>query len=100
MAKAKSPRSTTSNKQVLTMPEAGSVSPIKRSSSTTEIPTAGASRTGSSNNHSGSTDLDEKIRQRAYELYQQRGQGDGFEHEDWLKAEREILARHNRLQSA
>jgi hypothetical protein len=99
MAKAKSPRSTTSNKQVLTMPEAGSVSPAKRISST-EIPTAGAARTGSSNNHSGSTDLDEKIRQRAYELYQQRGQGDGFEHEDWLKAEREILARHNRLQSA
>jgi hypothetical protein len=98
MAKAKSPRSTTSNKQVLTMPEAGSVSTAKRGSST-EVPTAGAARTGS-NNHSRSTDLDEKIRQRAYELYQQRGQGDGFEHEDWLQAEREILARHNHLQSA
>jgi len=36
-------------------------------------------------------DLDERIRQRAHELYQARGGRDGNDMEDWLQAEREIL---------
>ncbi|WP_447978996.1 DUF2934 domain-containing protein [Candidatus Nitrospira bockiana] len=32
-----------------------------------------------------------EIAQRAYELYEQRGHGDGHALEDWLQAEREIL---------
>ena len=39
-------------------------------------------------------DLEPKIRMRAYELYEQRGCTPGQESEDWLAAEREVLARH------
>jgi len=35
-------------------------------------------------------DIVEQIRQRAYELYQQRGGTDGNDVEDWLAAEREF----------
>jgi Protein of unknown function (DUF2934) len=43
--------------------------------------------------------LDDEIRRRAYELFQQRGSGSGSEAEDWLNAEREIRQRY-RQQSA
>jgi hypothetical protein len=46
------------------------------------------------------TDLELEIRRRAYELYEQRGYTPGHEHEDWLVAEQEILARHDQQQSA
>ncbi|HZR58564.1 MAG TPA: DUF2934 domain-containing protein [Terriglobales bacterium] len=99
MAKAKSPRTTNSNKQVLTMPEAGSVSPNKRNS-TAETSATNNARTTSSANNSATNNLEEKIRQRAYELYAERGYVAGYEHEDWLRAEREILARNHHQQSA
>ena len=38
--------------------------------------------------------LDEEIRRRAYEIFQQRGNAPGNEHEDWVVAEREVLARY------
>jgi hypothetical protein len=41
-----------------------------------------------------------EIRQRAYELYVQRGLEPGHENDDWLIAEREILARADSQQSA
>lgn len=34
--------------------------------------------------------LEDKIRQRAYELYERRGSGDGHDLEDWLAAESEL----------
>jgi hypothetical protein len=34
--------------------------------------------------------LDEQIRLRAYELYEQRGRQDGHELDDWLQAEGEV----------
>ena len=34
---------------------------------------------------------EERIRQCAYELYEQRGRADGFALDDWLQAERAIL---------
>ena len=34
--------------------------------------------------------LEEQIRQRAHEIYQQRGGQDGSELDDWLQAEAEI----------
>jgi Protein of unknown function (DUF2934) len=43
--------------------------------------------------------LEDEIRRRAYELYQQRGAKGGSEAEDWLAAEREIRQRY-RQQSA
>ena len=36
-------------------------------------------------------DIEESIRRRAYELYEQRGRVDGFALDDWLQAEGEIL---------
>jgi hypothetical protein len=38
-----------------------------------------------------SSDIEERIRQRSYELYEQRRRVDGFALDDWLQAEREIL---------
>lgn len=35
--------------------------------------------------------LRERITQRAYELYELRGREDGFDLQDWLQAEREVL---------
>ena len=40
--------------------------------------------------------IEEEIRQRAYELYVERGRQDGFEAEDWARAETEILGRYQR----
>ena len=39
--------------------------------------------------------LDEEIRRRAYELWEQRGYEPGREHEHWLSAEQEILSRYS-----
>lgn len=36
-------------------------------------------------------EIDEKIRQRAYELYQKRGGKGGNPTDDWLQAKREVL---------
>ena len=35
-------------------------------------------------------DLQEQVRRRAYELYEQRGQEDGHDLEDWLQAESDV----------
>ena len=40
-------------------------------------------------------DLETQIRQRAYQLYEERGCTPGHESEDWIVAEREIVARYN-----
>jgi hypothetical protein len=42
-------------------------------------------------NLQAAVDLQEQIRRRAYELYEQRGREDGHECEDWLQAEAELL---------
>jgi predicted PP-loop superfamily ATPase len=86
MAKAK--KTTTdnpSNKQVITMPEAGSVPTIRKAVSASS-PTP--------------IDLDDQIRRRAYELYEERGRTPGFENEDWLRAEHEIRNGKAHSQSA
>jgi hypothetical protein len=46
------------------------------------------------------TNLEEQIRIRAYQLYEERGYTPGHENEDWLVAEREILTRRDDQQSA
>jgi len=40
--------------------------------------------------------LEERIRQRAYELYVARGSASGSEIDDWLQAEEEILEAQER----
>jgi Protein of unknown function (DUF2934) len=42
-----------------------------------------------------SPEVESQIRVRAYELYQQRGDAPGSEVQDWLAAEREVMARHS-----
>lgn len=42
----------------------------------------------------------EKIRFRAYELFVERGRLDGFDQEDWARAEAEILAKFEQERSA
>ena len=98
MARAKTPRSVTptntltptnnvapSNKQVITMPDVSTPPQAKKNGSVS---------------NASQLDLDSEIRQRAYELYEERGATAGHEYEDWLTAEREVLSRRNRQQSA
>ena len=42
-------------------------------------------------------DVDERIRQRAFELFQLRGCQDGHDFDDWMQAESEILGKPQRL---
>jgi hypothetical protein len=43
-----------------------------------------------------SEDVQKAIRERAYEIYKQRGGHDGTDLEDWVEAEREISERSRR----
>ena len=38
--------------------------------------------------------LEDEIRRRAYEIFEERGSVPGNEHEHWVQAEREVLARY------
>jgi Protein of unknown function (DUF2934) len=40
-----------------------------------------------------SQELENQIRQRAYELYETRGREDGHDLEDWLRAEEQVTAK-------
>jgi hypothetical protein len=44
--------------------------------------------------------IEEEIRIRAYELFEQRGRLEGFHDEDWSRAEAEVLAKYRRDKSA
>lgn len=85
MPRAKTPRTTPLSKQVIPMPEASSVPAIRKNGGSA-APTP--------------IDLEAQIRQRAYELYEERGCTPGQETEDWFRAEREVLARNGHQQSA
>jgi hypothetical protein len=45
-------------------------------------------------------ELQEQIRRRAYELYEQRGRDDGHETDDWLQAESDVTQQKTRLVAA
>jgi hypothetical protein len=61
--------------------------------SPTEIRSSTSTRTGRPGSGS-SSDYEEDIRFRAYQLWEQRGRRDGFGEEDWLDAEKEIIERY------
>ena len=44
--------------------------------------------------------IEEEIRIRAYELFEQRGRLEGFHDEDWARAEAEVVAKYRRDKSA
>jgi Protein of unknown function (DUF2934) len=74
MPRAKTPRNgNPSSKQVISMSEA----PRKKVGATTPTP-----------------DLEEQIRVRAYEIWEENGRLEGTEEDDWKQAEREIHARN------
>jgi hypothetical protein len=81
MPRAKSPRTSKSTTKAAT------------ENNVLQMPENGNSQNGPSRNGSSQADLESAIRLRAYELYAQRGFVEGFEKEDWLTAEREVLAR-------
>jgi len=81
MPRAKTPRNgNPSSKQVISMPEANSVPSIRKKLGST-APTP--------------IDLEDQIRMRAYEIWEEHGRLPGTEEEDWKQAEREIHARHD-----
>ncbi len=87
MAKARTPRTPKpkaekTEKKVLQMPE------------TTVVANANG------NGHHATVDVEAEIRQRAYELYESRGFIDGQAEEDWIRAEREVLARQSQKHTA
>lgn len=45
-------------------------------------------------------ELEHQIRQRSFELYEERGREDGHEVDDWLRAEQEITGRKVRAVGA
>jgi hypothetical protein len=44
--------------------------------------------------------IEEEIRRRAYELYEERGREHGFEQEDWTRAEAEVRSKYQQEKSA
>ncbi len=44
--------------------------------------------------------VENEIRRRAYELYEQRGREGGHDLEDWLRAEKEVTQRRGRRVAA
>jgi Protein of unknown function (DUF2934) len=81
MARAKSAgNSSTGRKQVATMPAPKLVEVKKKDSF--------------------AANLEQEIRIRAYQLYEERGYLPGHEDEDWLVAEQEILGRRDSQHSA
>jgi hypothetical protein len=102
MAKAKSPNSTatSTNGDARTN---GTVTVSKKKSTVSELQTSSAPDSNATNGNaprSRSTDTsvypsvsEEKIRQRAYELYMQRGGKHGSHSDDWYRAEAELRGR-------
>ncbi len=44
--------------------------------------------------------VDEKIRRRAFDLYEQRGRRNGHELDDWLQAEAEVTGKKSKMSAA
>ncbi len=73
----------------------------KRAGTTTSLTTNGNRSVKAENTaNSGPSKIEEQIRRRAYELYEERGRLEGYEHEDWVRAESEVLAQYDREKSA
>lgn len=91
------PRKTTSAK-----PGAGQqksvVTPIGQGSNLSEASNRGFQP--GDHRPSGDQRIEEEIRIRAYELFEQRGRQEGFHDEDWARAEAEVVAKYRRDKSA
>jgi Protein of unknown function (DUF2934) len=45
-------------------------------------------------------DIQQQVRRRAFELYEQRGREDGHDLEDWLQAESELVQQRTKTATA
>lgn len=45
-------------------------------------------------------DVQEEIRRRAYELYEERGRHEGMHQEDWTRAEAEVLSKYQQKEKS
>jgi hypothetical protein len=52
--------------------------------------------TGRESIHGNHEDYGDRVAERAYELYLERGRSDGQDFDDWLAAERELSNGHDR----
>jgi hypothetical protein len=90
MAKAKTPRTTTKKNGNTAEPEITVTAQTETDSEVREV-----KRTLSEvRKNLVPINLDEEIRRRAYELWEQRGHESGHEDEHWRLAETEILSRY------
>jgi hypothetical protein len=101
--KSSKPRKTTSSKQNTGQP-VSTVTPIGPAGNLRETPGRMSTPVLDQRNqdHRSQEDsrIEEEIRIRAYELFEQRGRHEGFHDEDWARAEAEVLARYRRDKSA
>lgn len=95
--KPSKPRKTTSAKQGAAQ-QKSTVTSIGQGTNVTE----NSNRTFPPTEHKpvGDQRIEEEIRIRAYELFEQRGRLEGFHDEDWARAEAEVLAKYRRDKSA
>jgi hypothetical protein len=94
--KSSKPRKTTSAKQGAQ--QKSNVTPIAEGSNVAES----SNRAFPPTDHKpiGDQRIQEEIRTRAYELFEQHGRLEGFHDEDWARAEAEVLAKYRRDKSA
>lgn len=97
MAKSSKPRKTSSSRQTPGQP-ASTVTPIGPAGTLRETQSRGDSQPGEKTQ--AEVRIEEEIRIRAYELFEQRGRQEGFHDEDWARAEAEVLAKYRRDKSA
>jgi hypothetical protein len=103
MARAKTPRNNAGNTNGQSVAPSVSPVPPETVSEIREVrKTAPDARTNDARNNIVPINLEDEIRRRAYELWEQHGREPGRENEHWLLAEREILTRYHaqRQQSA
>jgi hypothetical protein len=95
--KPSKPRKTTSAKEGAAQKKS-TVTPIGQGTNVAES----SNRTFQPADHRPSEDqrIEEEIRIRAYELFEQRGRLEGFHDQDWARAEAEVLAKYRRDKSA
>jgi len=95
--KSTSSKKASAKKASTITPIGGNVTPIDQNSS--QNGKAAEARPEASVRPAG-PELLEQIRARAYELFEQRGRGEGFDQQDWAQAEAEVLAKFQREKSA
>jgi hypothetical protein len=98
MARPKSPTGSKQKETPTSNPKTGTAAPITAQAAA-EAPRPESKKLGVVKTDSRANivpiNLEEEVRRRAFELYQQRGCVAGYETQDWLTAEREVLQRYH-----